>query len=418
MPSNKPLSESHKIMDASDRKTEQYSSLKNLKSTEDSQKNATAVHTNSTHSSPVKQPPVIKSNSISDCSRLKTQSPSAANDHVCVVTFNNDNIDDDIDERADYKDRFNHVDSHPIIKVNDEDIDTLSDKISSGYAQTERENTIKSSDRNMPATVIDKHENIESEYAAAASATLNDETENAMKKRNANMTIKHRLNLDSENNNNINNNKSSKKSKHQKDFDKHYVNLANNSLDVNISKMSSLESSNRNNNNNIYSAAAGANRNSLNVNEAKFFLCDNNNNNNKYDKHSSAIEKPKLFHPPPITLTFERSESSSSLCETTILDPLMRESNIKKANETVKMNSATNEVPSEVPSNTSENPEDELAEIKENHSYLKSYIVSMLQPSDNKLAMKLFGSKKGVLKEKLRQQKVSNWVIHPCSNFR
>ena len=41
----------------------------------------------------------------------------------------------------------------------------------------------------------------------------------------------------------------------------------------------------------------------------------------------------------------------------------------------------------------------------------------MLEPSDNKLAMKLFGSKKGVLKEKLRQKNAGHWVIHPCSNF-
>lgn len=52
------------------------------------------------------------------------------------------------------------------------------------------------------------------------------------------------------------------------------------------------------------------------------------------------------------------------------------------------------------------------------YSYLKYYFVSMLQPSDNKLAMKLFGSKKGVLKEKMRQQEVGHWIIHPCSNFR
>jgi len=58
------------------------------------------------------------------------------------------------------------------------------------------------------------------------------------------------------------------------------------------------------------------------------------------------------------------------------------------------------------------------AEPKATYSYLKSYFVSMLQPSDNKLAMKLFGSKKGVLKEKLRQQEVGHWIIHPCSNFR
>ncbi|CAF0815980.1 unnamed protein product [Brachionus calyciflorus] len=60
----------------------------------------------------------------------------------------------------------------------------------------------------------------------------------------------------------------------------------------------------------------------------------------------------------------------------------------------------------------------EDTEPKATYSYLKSYFVSMLQPSDNKLAMKLFGSKKGVLKEKLRQQEVGHWIIHPCSNFR
>lgn len=61
---------------------------------------------------------------------------------------------------------------------------------------------------------------------------------------------------------------------------------------------------------------------------------------------------------------------------------------------------------------------DDLNEPKATYAYLKSYFVSMLQPSDNKLAMKLFGSKKGVLKEKLRQQEVGHWIIHPCSNFR
>ncbi len=61
---------------------------------------------------------------------------------------------------------------------------------------------------------------------------------------------------------------------------------------------------------------------------------------------------------------------------------------------------------------------DEDGEPRATYSYIKSYLVSMLQPSDNKLAMKLFGSKKGVLKEKARQQEVSHWVVHPCSNFR
>lgn len=51
-------------------------------------------------------------------------------------------------------------------------------------------------------------------------------------------------------------------------------------------------------------------------------------------------------------------------------------------------------------------------------SFLKEQIVSFFQPSDNKLAMKLFGNKNALMKEKLRHSRVGNWVIHPCSNFR
>ncbi|CAF1238832.1 unnamed protein product [Didymodactylos carnosus] len=50
--------------------------------------------------------------------------------------------------------------------------------------------------------------------------------------------------------------------------------------------------------------------------------------------------------------------------------------------------------------------------------YFVSYFMDLLKPSDNKLAMKLFGSKKGVLKERLRQQRAGHCIIHPCSNFR
>ncbi|ELT88667.1 hypothetical protein CAPTEDRAFT_216716 [Capitella teleta] len=50
-------------------------------------------------------------------------------------------------------------------------------------------------------------------------------------------------------------------------------------------------------------------------------------------------------------------------------------------------------------------------------NYLKDQIVSFFQPSDNKLAMKLFGNKNALRKEKMRQKAAGNWVIHPCSNF-
>ncbi|KAK3097787.1 hypothetical protein FSP39_013195 [Pinctada imbricata] len=51
-------------------------------------------------------------------------------------------------------------------------------------------------------------------------------------------------------------------------------------------------------------------------------------------------------------------------------------------------------------------------------TFLKEQIISFFQPSDNKLAMKLFGNKKSLQREKMRHKRQGNWVIHPCSNFR
>ena len=51
-------------------------------------------------------------------------------------------------------------------------------------------------------------------------------------------------------------------------------------------------------------------------------------------------------------------------------------------------------------------------------TFLREQIVSFFQPSDNKLAMKLFGNKNALFKEKMRHKRVGNWVIHPCSDFR
>jgi hypothetical protein len=51
-------------------------------------------------------------------------------------------------------------------------------------------------------------------------------------------------------------------------------------------------------------------------------------------------------------------------------------------------------------------------------STIVNYFMDLLKPSDNKLAMKLFGSRKGVLKERLRQQRAGHCIIHPCSTFR
>jgi len=50
--------------------------------------------------------------------------------------------------------------------------------------------------------------------------------------------------------------------------------------------------------------------------------------------------------------------------------------------------------------------------------YLRDQLRAMFQVADNRLAMKLFGSRNALLKEKQRQNAVGNFVIHPCSNFR
>ena len=49
---------------------------------------------------------------------------------------------------------------------------------------------------------------------------------------------------------------------------------------------------------------------------------------------------------------------------------------------------------------------------------VRYHIEAFFEVSDNRLAMKLFGSRRALDKEKERQQNVESWVIHPCSKFR
>lgn len=50
--------------------------------------------------------------------------------------------------------------------------------------------------------------------------------------------------------------------------------------------------------------------------------------------------------------------------------------------------------------------------------YWKDQFMMFFQPSDNKLAKKLFGTKMALNKERSRQRKQGKWIIHPASNFR
>uniref|UniRef100_A0A336K7R9 CSON003736 protein n=1 Tax=Culicoides sonorensis TaxID=179676 RepID=A0A336K7R9_CULSO len=55
---------------------------------------------------------------------------------------------------------------------------------------------------------------------------------------------------------------------------------------------------------------------------------------------------------------------------------------------------------------------------KTSSNFLKNQLQAWFQPTDNRLAMKLFGSKKALVKERIRQKTSGHWVIHPCSSFR
>lgn len=51
-------------------------------------------------------------------------------------------------------------------------------------------------------------------------------------------------------------------------------------------------------------------------------------------------------------------------------------------------------------------------------SYVSRKLLTMLSPTDNRLSMKLFGSRKGIQKEQRRLKDAGNLIIHPCSMFR
>jgi hypothetical protein len=50
--------------------------------------------------------------------------------------------------------------------------------------------------------------------------------------------------------------------------------------------------------------------------------------------------------------------------------------------------------------------------------WVRNQLQNIFQPTDNKLAMKLFGSKKALVKERVRIKAAGHWIIHPCSSFR
>ncbi|VVC94043.1 unnamed protein product, partial [Leptidea sinapis] len=45
--------------------------------------------------------------------------------------------------------------------------------------------------------------------------------------------------------------------------------------------------------------------------------------------------------------------------------------------------------------------------------FLRNQLQALFQPTDNKLAMKLFGSKKALMKERIRQKAAGHWFVKP-----
>ncbi|CAF0930668.1 unnamed protein product [Didymodactylos carnosus] len=122
---------------------------------------------------------------------------------------------------------------------------------------------------------------------------------------------------------------------------------------------------------------------------------------------SSPSEAFTLSTNPPIMVTVESENEiiSPTLCENSLIAPshicdekcIMLNDNSIDANDIqTNLNNTRNSY---------------------SHNFV-SYFMDLLKPGDNKLAMKLFGSKKGVLKERLRQQRAGYCIIHPCSSFR
>ncbi|XP_070542032.1 potassium/sodium hyperpolarization-activated cyclic nucleotide-gated channel 2-like [Ptychodera flava] len=105
-----------------------------------------------------------------------------------------------------------------------------------------------------------------------------------------------------------------------------------------------------------------------------------------------------------VVFSAAKSANGIKMSETTIE---MRQKNRQrgKQEECVKLT---------VPSETSD--EDDRPQHKP--SFIKDHIWSIFEPTDNKLSMKLFGSKKALMKEKRRLHEQGKWIIHPCSKFR
>ncbi|CAH8564906.1 unnamed protein product [Schistosoma rodhaini] len=141
-----------------------------------------------------------------------------------------------------------------------------------------------------------------------------------------------------------------------------------------------------------------------------------------YRSSSSGTRNPEFINDFGVDQTFINTGVGVSNSPITLADKSTVTSSINSSTMIILQNNATSTTPTTTAitalANGSVN-ESTVDPLKQStSSYLKEQFQAFFQPSDNKLAMKLFGSKNALLKEKRRQVQQGKWVIHPCSNFR
>ncbi|XP_043588223.1 potassium/sodium hyperpolarization-activated cyclic nucleotide-gated channel 3 isoform X1 [Bombus pyrosoma] len=165
----------------------------------------------------------------------------------------------------------------------------------------------------------------------------------------------------------------------------------------------------------------GGNNNNNNNNH------NNNNNNNNNNCHAgnnpAANNHPRLNKDDSIKISIENTNTCTDSLVTALDDETLlitdfvadqgNEMNYKGSG---KVHFGVDDV--SLYGTPKEEPGPGLPGQEVKQSFLKNQLQALFQPTDNKLAMKLFGSKKALMKERIRQKAAGHWVIHPCSSFR
>ncbi|XP_034188049.2 hyperpolarization activated cyclic nucleotide gated potassium channel Ih isoform X6 [Osmia lignaria lignaria] len=167
----------------------------------------------------------------------------------------------------------------------------------------------------------------------------------------------------------------------------------------------------------------GGNNNNNNNNNSNHNNNNNNNNNCHAGNNPATNNYPRLNKDDSIKISIENTNTCTDSLVTALDDETLlitdfvadqgNEMNYKGSG---KVHFGVDDV--SLYGTPKEEPGPGLPGQEVKQSFLKNQLQALFQPTDNKLAMKLFGSKKALMKERIRQKAAGHWVIHPCSSFR